>query len=97
MTSSILPSPTWRIHKSIGKNIPDFHHQFPLFWFDISKAINLEIIKFYMHILIWNVMKIGEKQRTMLAQTQYSVLSATLCVCVCDVRLPNFAPFYPIN
>ena len=33
-------------------------------------------------------MKIGEKQRTMLAQTQYSVLSASLrsvsgCVCVC--------------
>ena len=30
-------------------------------------------------------MKIGEKQRTMLAQTQYSVLSASLrslCVCV---------------
>ena len=43
-------------------------------------------------------MKIGEKQRTMLAQTQYSVLSATLhvCVCVCDVRLPNFAPFYSV-
>ena len=54
-----------------------------------------------MHILIWNVMKIGKKQRTMLAQTQYSVLSATfcvwvgVCVCVCDVRLLNFAPFYP--
>ena len=39
-----------------------------------------------MYILIWNAMKIGEKQRTMLAQTQYSVLSASLrsvCVCVC--------------
>ena len=36
-------------------------------------------------------MKIGEKQRTMLAQTQYSVLSATLRVCVFDVKLPNFA------
>ena len=38
-------------------------------------------------------MKIGEKQRTMLAQTWYSVLSSTLrvCVCVCDVRPPNFA------
>ena len=45
-----------------------------------------------MYILIQNAMKIGEKQRTMLAQTQYSVLSASLCsVCVCDVRLPNFA------
>ena len=40
-------------------------------------------------------MQIAEKQRTMLAQTQYSVLSATFRVC--DVRLPNFAPFYPIN
>ena len=38
-----------------------------------------------MHILIWNVMKIGEKQHTMLAkpQTQYSMLSATTSVCVC--------------
>ena len=36
-------------------------------------------------------MKFGEKQITMLAQTQYSVLSATPCVCVNDVRLPNFA------
>ena len=40
-------------------------------------------------------MKIGEKQSTMLAQTQYSVLSATfcvcVCVCVCDVKLLNFA------
>ena len=35
-------------------------------------------------------MKTGEKQRTMLAQTRYSVLSAG-CVCLCDVRLPNFA------
>ena len=33
-------------------------------------------------------MKTGRKQRTMLAQTGYSVLSA---VCVCDVRLLNFA------
>ena len=32
-----------------------------------------------MYIIIWNVMKIGEKQHTMLAQ--YRVLSATL-VCV---------------
>ena len=39
-------------------------------------------------------MKIGEKQRTMLAR--YSVLSATgLRVCMRDVRLPNVAPFYP--
>ena len=38
-------------------------------------------------------MKIGEKQRTM--QTQYRVLSCTLRVC--DVRHPNFTPFYPIN
>ena len=45
-----------------------------------------------MYILIRNVMKTGEKQRTMLAQTRYSVLSAgCVCVCVCDVRLPNFA------
>ena len=36
-------------------------------------------------------MKFGEKQLTMLAQTQYSALSATLRVCVNDVRLPNFA------
>ena len=36
-------------------------------------------------------MKIGENQRTILAQTQYSVLSATLRVCMCDARLPNFA------
>ena len=34
-------------------------------------------------------MKISEKQHTMLAKTQYRVLSATLRVC--DVRLPNFA------
>ena len=34
-----------------------------------------------MYITIWNVTKIGEKQRTM--QTQYRVLSCTLCVCVC--------------
>ena len=36
--------------------------------------------------VIRNAMKIGKKQRTMLAQTQYSVLSASLCsvgVCVC--------------
>ena len=32
-----------------------------------------------MYIIIWNVMKMGEKQPTMLAQ--YSVLSAMLCVC----------------
>ena len=31
-----------------------------------------------MYILIQNAMKIGEKQRTMLAQTRYSVLSASL-------------------
>ena len=40
-------------------------------------------------------MKIGEKQRTMLAQTQYRGLLATCTVgggvCVCDVRPPNFA------
>ena len=40
-----------------------------------------------------NVMKIGKKQRTMLAQ--YRVLQLR-CVCVRDVRLPNFAPFYPV-
>ena len=51
----------------------------------------LHVAQFYMYISIWNVMKIGEKQRTMLAQTQYSVLSATLRVCVCDARLSNFA------
>ena len=54
-----------------------------------------------MYILIRNAMKIGEKQRTMLAQTQYSVLSASLCsvgVCVCVVKLPNFAlVIYPVN
>ena len=44
-----------------------------------------------MYILIRNVMKFGEKQLTMLAQTQYSVLSATFRVCVNDVRLLNFA------
>ena len=32
-----------------------------------------------MFIIIWNVMKIGEKQRTMLAQY---MLSATCSVCV---------------
>ena len=48
------------------------------------------MIKFY--ILIRNVMKFGVKQLTMLAQTQYSMLSATLRVCVNDVSLPNFAP-----
>ena len=50
--------------------------------------------------------EIGEKQRIMLAQTQYSVLSAMLrvCVCgwvggcgVCDIRLPNLASFDPVN
>ena len=38
-----------------------------------------------MYILLRNAMKIGEKQRTMLAQTQYSMMSASLrsmCVCV---------------
>ena len=35
-----------------------------------------------MNILIRNVMKIDEKQRTMLAQTQYSMLSASLRMCV---------------
>ena len=44
-----------------------------------------------MYILIRNVMKFGKKQLTMLAQTQYSVLSVTLRVCVNGVRLPNFA------
>ena len=52
------------------------------------------MIYVYIYTLIRNVMKVGEKQRTMLAQTWYSVLSAKLrvcvCVCVCDVRLPNF-------
>ena len=39
------------------------------------------MMQFYMYILIRNVMKTGKKQRTMLAQTRYSVLSAG-CVCV---------------
>ena len=47
------------------------------------------MIQFCMYILIQNAMKIGEKQRTMLTQTRYSVF--TLRVCVCDVGLPNFA------
>ena len=46
-----------------------------------------------MHTFIWNVMKRAEKQRTMLSW--YSVLSTALRVC--DVKLPNFAPFYPID
>ena len=41
----------------------------------------------FLHILSWNVLKIGKKQLTMLVQTQYySVLSASLHVCV----IPNF-------
>ena len=43
-----------------------------------------------MYILIRNVMKFGKKQLTMLAKTQYSVLSATLCVCVNDVKTSEF-------
>ena len=48
-------------------------------------------------------MKIGEKQRTMLAQTWYSVLSSTLrvwgCVCVCvmsGLQILHWS-FYPVN
>ena len=41
-----------------------------------------------MYIIILNVMKIGEKQRTMLAR--YSMLSATLRVCASDVRPHHF-------
>ena len=55
-----------------------------------------------MFILIRNVMKIGEKQCTMLAQTLKKVsvqrvvsyapcVCVCVCVCVCDVRLLNFA------
>ena len=43
-----------------------------------------------MYIVIRNVMKFGEKQLTILAQTQYSVLLATLRVCMINVRLPEF-------
>ena len=48
------------------------------------------MIWFYMCILIQNVMKIGEKQRSMLAQTQYSLLSAMLRVYVCVVSGSEF-------
>ena len=52
----------------------------------------------YMYILIRNVMKIGKKQLTMLAQTQYSMLSATLFVCSV---MPGFWilhwSFYPVK
>ena len=61
---------------------------YTFFWFDFSKAIRNDIV---LRFLIRKVMKFGEKQLTMLAQTQYSVLSATLRVCVNDVRLLNFA------
>ena len=53
-----------------------------------------------MYILIRNAMKMGEKQRTMmLAQTQYSVLSASLRSCVCVMsgfRILHWS-FYPVN
>ena len=86
--------------KIIGKKKkdPTLPLIYTFFWFDFSKAIRNDIV---LHILIRNVMKFGEKQLTMLAQTQYSVLSATLRVCVCVWMMSDFRilhmSFYPVN
>ena len=47
-------------------------------------------------------MKIAEKQRTCTMLSSDSVqhivsYARGVCVCVCDVRFPNFAPFYLID
>ena len=86
--------------KTIGKKKKKKDPTLPLiytfFGFDFSKAIRNDIV---LHILIRNVMKFGEKQLTMLSQTQYNVLSATLRVCVwmmSDFRILHWS-FYPVN
>ena len=87
----ILPSQRWRIHKSIGKNIHDFRHQITHFlvWFFKSHCIINNIV---LHAYFY--LKCNENCRKSSvpcsAQTQYSVLSATLRVCVCVCVMSDF-------
>ena len=83
----ILTFPRWRMSpQNYQQKIhPTFVISLHIFWFDfkpltfIRNNIGLILHVRGLYIIIWNVMKIGEKQRTMLASVQ-RVVSYSPCV-----------------
>ena len=84
MTSFILPSPRWRIHKTISKNTPDFAINLHIFLFDFSKAITCFRNDAVLHVYF--NLKCNENWRKAAyhasSDSGQRVVSYALCVCV---------------
>ena len=101
MTSSILPSPRWQIYETLHENTPDFRHQYTMYTFSgLIFQKPFIFVRFHSRnniiLHVYSNLRCNENWWKVAyhASSVQRVVSYAPCV-LCDVRLPNFAPFLP--